>query len=155
MRGSGSNSSLIWIHFRWWLIKQRGHGFGARGALLIGPLLGRPALNLLNVLMAKNAAVAYVMQGELLFHLKPVDCPKRWKPFRKLVSHPCFSMSVICERGRWIGFHTDACMRPHCENTRGKTIAQVRGHWRESFHIPQLCFLFYQPYKTRHILDLF
>ena len=37
--------------------------FGARAALLIGPLLGRPALNLLNVLMAQNAAVAYVMQG--------------------------------------------------------------------------------------------
>ena len=54
--------------------------FGARGALLIGPLLDRPALNLLNVLMGPtNAAVAYVMQGELLFLLRPVDCPKRCK----------------------------------------------------------------------------
>ena len=51
--------------------------FGARAALLIGPLLGRPALNLLNVLMGpQNAAVASVMQGELLLHLKAVDCPK-------------------------------------------------------------------------------
>ena len=48
---------------------------GTGAALLMSPV-GGPASNLLIVLIAKNAAVANVTQGKLLFHLRPVDCPK-------------------------------------------------------------------------------